>query len=212
MPAYARPAAAGWYSPDTYLLPSGGGRDKNGVELGSLEARWGCLECFGRALPLRTEPRYFARRGRSAACARHLPRRCMYSVSMPALPARCVLPIRMLLRPRTLRYRLLSRKRSLAALPSQCLSAGTKHVPARPCYRPVFLTLLSRRDSASGQRLQLVGGTCTRLDLCITKTCRWSPLWQIPTLTRIHTLVGSHCEPSEKCTPGSCTPAVLIKS
>lgn len=116
----------------------------------------------------------------------------MYAVPTCALSARCVLPIRMLPRPRTLRYRrLLSRKRSLSAL-SQCLSAR--------CH-PVFHTLLSRRDSASGQRWQLVGYTCGRLDLCISKTCRWSPLREIPTLTRIHTLVGSHCEPSEKCTP-----------
>lgn len=62
----------------------------------------------------------------------------------------------MLPRPRTLRYRrLLSRKRSLSAL-SQCLSAR--------CH-PVFHTLLSRRDSASGQRWLLVGCTCGRLDL-----------------------------------------------
>jgi hypothetical protein len=80
MPACARPAAAGCklYSPDTWyisLLPAGGGRDKNGVELGSLERDGGAWNVSGG--------------------------RCLFALSAilcPSWPQRsfCVLPAEML--------------------------------------------------------------------------------------------------------------------
>lgn len=85
--------------------------------------------------------------------ARSQLRRGVYSVSTSALSARCALPIRMLLRPRTLRYRLLSRKRSLAALVSilvlvRSMYAGATSLSSRTSY----FAHPARRSS--GQQLQ----------------------------------------------------------
>lgn len=132
------------------LLPAGGGRDKNGVELGSLERDGGAWNVSGG--------------------------RCLFALSTILCPSRplrsfCVPPVETLgvlranvcdintLRPAhpdaaSSSYSALpssSQPQALAFCLSQCLSAR--------CH-PVFHTLLSRRDSASGQRLRLVGCTC----------------------------------------------------
>jgi len=155
------------------------------------------LECFGRALPPRTEPGYFARRGRSAAsraasldaectpCQRRRSRHVAPAHPDAASSSYSALPS--------------SQPQALARCLSQYLSAGTKHVRWRDLVIIPYFILCPFGATQQRPAVANVGCTCGRLDLRISKTCRWSPHSEIPTLTRIHTLVGSHCEPSEKC-------------